>query len=82
MSDRECLMLAVQQAGFTVYDTALFLDTHPDNTEALAFFENAKEAYKKARADYESVCGPLTLSSAGGEEYWDWVKKAWPWEED
>ena len=71
-------MLAVQQAGFALYDAMLFLDTHPQNTEALRYYNACKEEYVKASNEYEASCGPLLMYSAGGESCFDWLSMPMP----
>jgi spore coat protein JB len=81
MNDKESLMLSVQQAGFALYDAMLYLDTHPECEEALKYFEETKDIYKKAAADYEAEYGPLLMYDIRGERYFNWLKMPWPWEE-
>ena len=73
-------MLAVQQADFTLYDLLLFLDTHPDSTEALEYYREAKAEAERARSEYESLYGPLTMRSADGSDAFNWLSMPWPWE--
>ena len=80
MNDRQCRMLAVQQAGFALYDALLFLDTHPECSEALKYYEETAELYKKASADYEAEYGPLLMYNAKGDRLFDWLGTPWPWE--
>ena len=80
MNEREMKLLAVQQAGFTMYDTLLYLDTHPSCTDALEHFNEAKEEYERAKRDYESKYGALVIASAGNLSEWDWNQNPMPWE--
>ncbi|MBQ7624099.1 MAG: spore coat protein CotJB [Clostridia bacterium] len=80
MSGNDNLTLAVQQAGFALYDAALFLDTHPNDTEALAYFNKCKEDYNEASKAYGSAAGPLTMYQANGTDSFNWLKTPWPWE--
>ena len=45
--NREAALLELQQLSFSLVDLNLYLDTHPHDTEALAY-------YNKARAERES----------------------------
>ena len=38
MQNREKLLKSVQQYSFAVLEAALFLDTHPDCADALAYY--------------------------------------------
>lgn len=81
MNDRERLLKRVQMYSFAVTDAALFLDTHPDNTSALAYYNKYKKLYKEAADEFESRFGPLTILSERNNENWTWVNDPWPWEE-
>ncbi len=65
---------------FMLVELTLFLDTHPDNTEALKMFEDYKEKYKVMLKNYEQKYGPITTMGVIGNTTWDWIKSPWPWE--
>lgn len=73
-------MLKVQHTGFAVTDLNLYLDTHPDDAQALQAFTKAVTAYKSAVAQYEALYGPLTVTDAAADT-WLWGAKPWPWQE-
>ena len=81
MNERERLLKRVQMYSFAVTDAALFLDTHPNNMSALAYYNKYKKLYKDAADEFESRFGPLTIMSERNNEYWTWVNDPWPWEE-
>ena len=78
--NREQAMRQVQMYSFALYDTALFLDTHPTNQAALAFYEENQKKYVEAVAYYEEEFGPLTMYGTDTEKGWAWVETPWPWE--
>lgn len=78
--DKHKLRHYIDVVSFVVDDTKLFLDTHPDNKEALEHFENYSNARKNAMKEYAEHFGPLTVDTASGDDYWQWVKHPWPWE--
>ncbi len=80
MNSREKALYDVQATGFAVYDANLFLNTHPDDCEALAAMEEYQNKYAEARAHYEENYGPLTAPASCTDEYWAWVKGPWPWQ--
>ena len=56
-----CKMLEwVQALCFVVVDMQLYLDTHPCDQEALAYYREAVENYEKAKMEFEEAFGPLT----------------------
>lgn len=71
----------IDLVSFAALDCAMFLDTHPSNSEALEFFEYYKDARKQALKEYSSRFSPLTLDTVPkGADFWAWAKEPWPWE--
>ena len=48
MQSRQQLLHAVDTASFAAIDTALFLDTHPDDQDALKAFRQYEDARRSA----------------------------------
>ena len=69
----------VSMLGFCAFDMALYLDTHPDDEEALNYFNQCTELYKNAKAAYERQYGPLNAFS-NGEDGCVWNEGPMPWE--
>ena len=80
MSDREKCLKNVQRYSFAVTEAALFLDTHPDCSEALAYYNKYKKLCDEAKTQYESKYGPHSISSDANEKAWQWANGPWPWE--
>ncbi len=80
MSERSKLLKAVQQYSFAVLEASLFLDTHPDCSEALAYYNKYKKLCDEAKKSFEDKYGPLTAASDANNKSWQWVKAPWPWE--
>lgn len=78
--NRDEALRKVQMYDFALTDTGLFLDTHPDNRAALAFYRDTREKYLEAREAYEDCFGPLTAEATDVENGWSWVETPWPWE--
>ena len=77
MNERRRYLEAVQAASFALLDTRLYLDTHPNDQEALAAMRIYEEQAAAARENYESRFGSLTGCSCG--DRWSWVDDPWPW---
>lgn len=78
---RKQLLSIITLTGFAALDSGMYLDTHPDDREALCYFHENMHRYNEAMAEYAKSFGPLTLSHAThNREYWDWVNQPWPWE--
>ena len=73
-------MRRVQICSFALLEAALFLDSHPDNAEALDYFTKYRQLLARAEQEYEERFGPLHQDNADGELCWEWVSQPWPWE--
>ena len=69
----------LQALEFVVLELGIYLDTHPDDTEAFTLFKQYAAMEKAAKAAYESKFGPLTKSSAASGERYSWLQEPWPW---
>lgn len=82
MTEREKLLKQLQMYHFAVVDAGLFLDTHPNDKEALNYFNKAKKLADGAREDFEKKYGPVMMTSTEGHTKWEWALKPWPWESE
>lgn len=80
MWDQRKTMQSIYELGFIMIETALFLDTHPEDAEALAYYAEMKEKYQEAVRFYNENFGPLNIHSVTNENYWSWVATPMPWE--
>lgn len=70
----------VMMLGFCTYDMLLYLDTHPDDEEALNYFNQSKELYNSAKKSYEERYGTLSAFTDQPLDSWDWNTAPMPWE--
>lgn len=81
MANRESCLKRVQACCFALLDAQLYLDTHPDDPAALAYYQKHLALKKQTEQEYISQYGPLTAEQAGTEKnQWDWIQDPWPWE--
>ncbi len=76
------LLRKIQEAGFTLHELVLYLDTHPTNRKALALYQTYRKKVDELTAQYEAAYGPLT--SFGVKENtgsWTWGADSWPWQD-
>lgn len=79
-------MREIQRASFSAIETALYLDTHPYDKEAIAALGAYCAAKDAAISKYEAEYGPITFcacSSYGeqnGKPYFRWATTPMPWE--
>ncbi len=82
MNEREALLKRVQVCDFALIDAALFLDTHPNDQDALAFYKKYNDMRKKAIEDFTAKFGPLKQTDFNGGSHWTWVDGPWPWQNE
>lgn len=82
MNDRERLLRRIQEEDFVVYETALYLDGHPRNQKALAFYDKHRAIAKGLRDEYEGRFGPITICANRDMNDWHWIDRPWPWERE
>ena len=80
MTKREKLLKPLQMYNFALVDASLFLDTHPKDKEALAYFNRVKKLANGAKEEFERKYGPVRQESTGEETQWRWATEQWPWE--
>ena len=74
------LLQWINEVSFAVKELTLYLDTHPDDEDAMAFFHHFKDERKKALELYSSAYTPLTVDLAPNNNCWQWASDPWPWE--
>ena len=57
----------------------LYLDTHADDAEAFALYQNMLVLAAEAHRRYAEQCGPVRQSDMLGAERYDWLNDPWPW---
>ena len=80
MTERETLLQHVRMHNFAMIETGLFLNSHPRNAAALAYFQSQKAKYDEAVKNYEAKYGPLMTLRANESSEWQWIAAPWPWE--
>ncbi len=70
----------VSALGFCAYDMLLYLDTHPEDEEALNYFNQCNELYLSAKRTYEERFEPLTAFPDQELTSWKWNTAPMPWE--
>lgn len=78
--NRTELLRQIQATDFALYDVILFLDSHPSDQKALAYYHKTKANMDELVRQYTATFGPLSADSVKSTEYWDWIKEPWPWE--
>lgn len=78
------LLRKIQELAFCAVDLNLFLDTHPNNQQALQDYRYVLSNVDKLKDLYNKNFGSfMNFSEASAEgNYWSWVseEEKWPWE--
>ena len=78
-TERESLLLKLMMYAFAIVDLNLYLDLHPEDTNAYALFRK----YVKERCDVEEMFtekyGPITVTETKGNSF-HWIQNPWPWD--
>ncbi len=66
--------------GFVIKELNLYLDTHPNDTDALTMLHSMNELMAEGNEKYVKMYGPITISDlVSGDEY-TWLNNPWPWD--
>ena len=71
----------LKAVSFALYETVLYLDGHPECTEAIEHYNELVAQLEKITEQYEQKYGPLSIYSNTGNK-WEWVASPWPWESE
>lgn len=69
----------LQMLDFALQEAMLFLNSHPDDKQAMAYYQSIQKQRNEVAAQYEACFGPLTSRSNQGNT-WEYIQGPWPWE--
>lgn len=78
--EKKNLLFYIDAVSFAALDASIYLDSHPDDEEALEYFHHYNKAKRQAVHEYTVRFGPLTLATTDPDETWKWATQPWPWE--
>ena len=70
----------LQALGFAINELALYLDTHPEDKEALELYRAYQELAHKGMMTYSEQYAPLTHLCPVKDGTYTWMNDPWPWE--
>lgn len=71
----------LQALEFVLLELGLYLDTHQDDSEAFALFQQYAALERAGREKYESMYGPLFMAAVASQKsFAAWLRDPWPWE--
>jgi spore coat protein JB len=71
--DKYKMMQQIYSSGLVLMEIVLYLDTHPDDAEAISYYNDMKEHYHESVKMYSEYYGPLNFDHMGNEDYLKWV---------
>ncbi len=70
----------LQAIGFALQELALYLDTHPNDCEALEQYRAYQRKYQECMMHYTEKCRPLNHTQPVDDKEYTWLCDPWPWE--
>ena len=81
MNEQAQMLTYVDAYCFGAHDINLYLDTHPNDRAMIELYNQYRNEYENALAQYEKKFGPITVDSEATLAYpWAWNNLPWPWE--
>ena len=75
------LLHQLQAIDFVLVDLALYLNTHPNDYEAIRQFNERSLERRKLKKQFETQFGILRQYGNSESQYpWNWSKTPWPWQ--
>lgn len=80
---RKALLDRINKVSFAANELNLYLNTHPDDSNALNMFAEVRRQRITLLEEFAKKYGPLTVDYAGENcsENWNWIQMPWPWQE-
>ena len=72
--NRSEIILKIQELSFACVDLNLYLDTHPDDANAVNMYNSFSKQLNEAIRNYECKYGSGCP--------WQWVEQPWPWDRE
>ena len=80
-NEREDMLYKISEVCFAAHDVNLYLDTHPNDVNAINLYNKYNNMSNELISNYEKKFGPINLSDNNGLDKtpWAWINKPWPW---
>lgn len=77
--DQINMLRELMEVSFVLIETALYLNTHPNDERALRLHNNASQQNMQLEEMYQARYGPL--KNTGMSRYpWSYINDPWPWD--
>jgi spore coat protein JB len=75
------LLEEIQEVDFVLVELTLYLDTHPQDLNAVKQFNEFALKSHVLKNEFEELYGPLQQFGNSYSRYpWQWAETPWPWE--
>ncbi len=75
------LIIAISKVSFVLDDLRLFLDTHPEDEEAIKHYNECSKKRRELVSEYTRTFGPLMFYCPNDNaSRWMWIDGPMPWE--
>ncbi|MGJ9386132.1 spore coat protein CotJB [Salipaludibacillus sp. CF4.18] len=75
------MMEELQTVDFVLVELTLYLDTHPNDYDAINQFNEYSHARQTLKIKFEELFGPLQQYGNSYSGYpWNWDDPPWPWQ--
>lgn len=65
---------------FASHDLSLYLNTHPDDKEAFAVYQDLLKLAEEGQKKYARLYGPICKKDMIHSDCYNWLKGPWPWD--
>ena len=65
---------------FSMIDLNLYLDTHPNDSNAIKMYQELQKEYDELVRLNEKNGTQITPGSSNDATNWQWISGPWPWE--
>lgn len=80
MSNKEQMLRDIGVLDFTLVELSLYLDTHPQDRNAMEYFNHYNRIKTQMEKEFSRNYYPLRLSLTDGNQEWRWGAAPLPWE--
>ena len=77
--EKKALLREIRVCTFALIEAKLFLDSHPDDRQAIAFYRKHRETLRQLENKWENCTGEMFNKNASR---WTWVDTPWPWQSE
>lgn len=79
---RDEMLRRISALDFFIIDLHLYLNTHPDDNEAIEMYNNCVVQVKELREEYNKMYGMLLANNSTSKQPWQWIDNPWPWQKN